>query len=356
MATSAQSSGGIDLIPGYQHRLTAGEIGEWNQWGRLRKVLLGTWEHTRWPWFNDGGLPENLDYIADDRRAVMIDNGGKLMSDTDPKLLAALQGEIAALRSTLEGFGVETHTLRAPTAQEVAMSSFAGGGFVQGYAAEPFWLLGNHLVENMWRSPQGHQSYKWSARDLVQPWIDADPAVRHHCPPFTKPVERIGVDGDYYYEGGDVEKVGDGNVLVAVERHSTNDRGAEWLRRLLEDDGFKVTIVHLNDTGILHLYAVLCLAGPGLAIAYKPSFPGGVLPAPIDDWDVIWLDDDEAQAMGACNIMVDRTHMIIPSACPRLADELAQHGVTAVPVDITNHAPFGGGLRCLAGVIHREID
>jgi hypothetical protein len=33
----AASDGGIDLIPGYRHKLTQASIGEWNLWGTLKR-------------------------------------------------------------------------------------------------------------------------------------------------------------------------------------------------------------------------------------------------------------------------------------------------------------------------------
>jgi hypothetical protein len=42
----AASDDGIDLIPGYRHKLTHAYIGEWNLWGRLKEVAVGTPEGT----------------------------------------------------------------------------------------------------------------------------------------------------------------------------------------------------------------------------------------------------------------------------------------------------------------------
>ena len=41
-ALICESDGGIKLIPGYRHKLTQVPVGEWNLWGRLREVVVGT--------------------------------------------------------------------------------------------------------------------------------------------------------------------------------------------------------------------------------------------------------------------------------------------------------------------------
>jgi len=38
----ASANGGIELMPGYKHKLSQSGIGEWNLWGRLREVVVGT--------------------------------------------------------------------------------------------------------------------------------------------------------------------------------------------------------------------------------------------------------------------------------------------------------------------------
>lgn len=49
-----------------------------------------------------------------------------------------------------------------------------------------------------------------------------------------------------------------------------------------------MTVIELADTGIIYLYAVICIVGPGVAIACEDAFPGRDLPDPIKDWNIIW--------------------------------------------------------------------
>jgi N-dimethylarginine dimethylaminohydrolase len=164
--------------------------------------------------------------------------------------------------------------------------------------------------------------------------------------------------GDYHFECSDILIVGDGNVILAYDSHnkSSNPRGCEWARRILEDDGFKVTVIELADTGIIHLYAVICIIGPGVAIACEDAFPGRVLPDPIRDWDVIWCSLEEAKATAPCAVNIDRNTVILPRGAPRVCRAVSDLGFDVIDLEFSAHAMAGGGIRCTTGVIHREID
>ena len=72
------------------------------------------------------------------------------------------------------------------------------------------------------------------------------------------------------------------------------------------------------DTGILHLYAVICIIGPGLAIACEGAFPGRKLPEPLKDWNIVWCDLAEAKAAAPCAVNIDRKTVLLPRAASRL--------------------------------------
>ena len=83
----AASDGGIDLIPGYRHKLTQASIGECNLWGRLREVVVGTPEGTILP--NYEAVNEKV--TAPEFMEMMRKYGGKLAKDIRPDYYAALE-------------------------------------------------------------------------------------------------------------------------------------------------------------------------------------------------------------------------------------------------------------------------
>jgi len=185
--------------------------------------------------------------------------------------------------------------------------------------------------------------------------VDSDPSVLLHSCPLPSP----GVEGgDYFFEVGDLLIVGDGNVIVAhgEDATSSNLRGCEWAKRVLEADGFTVTILALPKTEILHLFAVICIVGPKIAIAYEHAFPGKVLPEPLKGWNIIWCDYEEAKQTAPCAMNIDRKTVLLPTKALKTRKALTDLGFDVVHLDFAAHAKAAGGIRCATGVIYREID
>jgi N-dimethylarginine dimethylaminohydrolase len=347
-AVFSDSDGGIDLIPGYRHRLTTAGIGEWNLWGRLREVAVGTAKDVTIPQYE----PLFDKYVEPGSLDLIKRWGGAMLEEAAPDLVAAFEREGDELVRIYESFGVKVHRPRAILPQEMAYSF--GGGANNMFPCDAFWPVGRNIIETSWRKKAGWPA-KWATRETYQSKVDADPAVLVQSCPLPAPATD---DGDYYFEVGDLLTVGDGNVIVAYgeDGTSSNLRGCEWVKRALEQDGFAVTIHRLPRTALLHLYAVICIVGPGTVIAYEDAFPGRVLPAPLEGWDVIWCDEAEARATAPCAVNIDRNTVVMPSESPKTNQALRDRGFEVVDLSFATHASFSGGLRCATGVIHREID
>ena len=346
----AASTGGIKLIPGYRHKLTAAPIGEWNLWGRLRDVVVGTAEGAIIPHYEPVYEKVTDPWLVN----LTKEHGGELLKDAVPDYYAALEQESDNLVKIYESHGVKVHRPRPITLQETAYSFGCGSSRV--FPCYPFWCVGRNIVESSWRK-MVQRPMKWSVRELYLPYVDADPSVHLLACPMPSPGNGPGT-GDVYFEVGDLLIVGDGNVILAYDAvgTSSNPRGCEWVKRMLEADGFKVTVIRLPDSGILHLYAVICIIAPGVAIAYEGAFPGRELPKPLEGWDVIWCDLNEAKATAPCAVNLDRNTVLLPRKAPMTCKAVAKLGFNVVDVEFSAHAMSSGGIRCATGVIHREID
>lgn len=344
----AESNGGIQLIPGYRHRLTTAGIGEWNLWGRLREVVVGTAKGFVIPEY-EPVYEGNADPAV---IAITKQHGGKLLAEVAPKLYADLERESEELVKIYESYGVKVHRPRAIWPEEMAYSFGHGANSLM--PCDPFWCVGRNVIETSWRKKAGWPQ-KWAIRDLYQAKVDSDPSVLLHSCPLPSPGPQ---GGDYFFEVGDLLNVGDGNVIVAYgdDATSSNRRGCEWAKRVLEADGFNVTILKLPKTEILHLFAVICIIGPKTAIAYEGAFPGRVLPEPLRGWDIVWCDFAEAKHAAPCAVNIDRKTVVLPTGAPKTRKAVAERGFDVVHLDFSKHAMCAGGIRCATGVIHREID
>lgn len=102
------------------------------------------------------------------------------------------------------------------------------------------------------------------------------------------------------------------------------------------------------------MFAVMCVAGPKLVIAYRDAFPKG-LPEFMDDFDVVWANREEALATGPCAVMLDENHILMPEETPALNRKLEAKGLTVVTVPFAHHAKLCGGIRCKTSVLRRDI-
>lgn len=332
----------------YVPAATQDDYGEFNMYGPLREVALGYEQNMVLPEVT-GEIEEIYGSIVQPELLAMVkEAAGRPIAQVHPEYTARLESEAAALREAYEAHGVTVQIARAATPEEIALVGRGSPAFTQMYAAEPIWIVGRNVMENAWASDIAW-AHLYPLREVHQPYIDADPAVRH----FTAPIPTAG--RDYSYEGGDVINFGDGRVLVAASRSSTNARGAEWVRRMLAADGYRVDVTTLPDVGIHHLFAVMCPAGPDLVIAYEDSFPDGLPVLIADDFDVIWANREETIATGPCAVMIDPTTILMPTETPRLNDELCARGLEVVTVPFSAHSLLAGGLRCKTSVIRRAI-
>lgn len=344
----ASSNGGIELIPGYQHKLTTAAIGEWNLWGRLKEVVVGTAKEFIIPHYEPSyegvAAPEVVEFTKV--------HGGQLLKEAVPELYASLEAESEALVKIYEFYGVKVHRPRSIRPEEMAYSFGHGANNLM--PCDPFWCVGRNVIESSWRKLAGWPM-KWSIRDIYQSKVDADPSVLLHSCPLPSPGA---LGGDYFFEVGDLLNVGDGNVIVAYgeDKTSSNLRGCEWAKRILEADGFKVTLLKLPKTQILHLYAVMCIVAPKTAIAYEGAFPGRVVPEPLKDWDIIWCDYAEAKQAAPCAVNIDRNTVVMPTKARKTIKALSDRGFEVIDLDFSAHASCAGGIRCATGVVYREID
>ncbi len=291
----------------YMPAITKQSYGEFNLYGKLKEVIVGHNQNLRLPRLTEEIRAAYQSVLQPDFYDLCEKAGGQLLSEVAPDFLEGLNREAEALIQVYQDFGVKVHVAREVSESEIATCQNSNE-FTQVFAAEPIWVVGRNVLENVWASDIAWASIA-PVRELHQPFIDNDSNILHYTAP------RPTTTRDYIYEGGDVLNLGDGRVLVSTGTSSTNIRGAEWVKRMLEHDGYQVYVTDIKDTGIHHLFAVMCIAGPKLVIAYKDAFPEG-LPEFMSDFDVVWTNREEALATGPCAVMLDSQHIIMPEETP----------------------------------------
>jgi N-dimethylarginine dimethylaminohydrolase len=340
-ATSTQSSvDDPDVGP-------ATRIGCFSEYGTLRAVVVGSVDGLAYPAWSP-----NVRYLSGSIRDLLVDAREPEVDirKQAPGAWEALRGQIEEIVATFERHNVQVLRPRPFEPLELGYLGELQGGHSLLYPADPIYVLGRHVIETCIRRPFRRKE-AWPTRDVLMPFIDADPEVQH----VAIPRAHLGPAGNEgpgpFLEGGDIIILGN-EVLCGNTDLTSNRAGSDWLARYLSPFGYRVHPVPVYGTW-LHLLGVLALLREGLAIAHLPAL-GGRLPKPISSWDVIEVSEQEARMLATVGMSLSPSLHIIDRRLERVIGELERRGIEPVPVDVDVLSQWGGAVRCVALPIARD--
>lgn len=97
----------------------------------------------------------------------------------------------------------------------------------------------------------------------------------------------------------------------------------------------------------------MCLLREGLVMAHLPAL-GGELPAPVRDWELIEIDEAQARMLATVGMNLDERGHLVDRRLTRVFDELVDHGMEPVPVEVDALSQWGGAVRCVTLPIARD--
>jgi glycine amidinotransferase len=324
------------------------QLGCHSEYGRLNAVVVGRTDGLRYPAFN-----RNIRYLSGEIAELLSSAppGGSVdVRENAPQLWEQLTEAVERVVDTFTENGVTVLRPRPFAPEERTYLGELQEGASLLYPADPIYVLGKHVIETCIRRPFRRKE-AWATRTVLQPLIDADPEVRH----VASPRAELGVAGHEgagpFLEGGDIIVIGQ-DVLCGNTDLTSNAAGSAWLRRYLEPFGYRVHAVAVTGTW-LHLLGVMCVLREGLAMAHLPAL-GGALPAPIADWDLIEITEEEARMLATVGMNLDARRHLIDARLERVIGELERHGMEPIPVDVEHLSAWGGAVRCVTLPISRE--
>ena len=120
------------------------------------------------------------------------------------------------------------------------------------------------------------------------------PAVRPFAPSSGGPGP--------YLEGGDIICF-QNHLFVGESDIATNRAGTDWLSDYITPFGYQVHPMPMHGS-ILHLLGTMVLVADGVLLLYRDELNCD-LPAPLADWDVIDLTEEEARAYATVGVSLD---------------------------------------------------
>jgi N-dimethylarginine dimethylaminohydrolase len=137
----------------------------------------------------------------------------------------------------------------------------------------------------------------------------------------------------------------------------SSTRGVEWLRALLEPQGYTVLQVSLHEE-CLYLDIMLSLPREGVAIVCPEAFVEGI-PSQLRDWDMVEVTPEQARS-DACNgPPIDSSNYIVPwsdvDGGTTVQNGLEAHGITCRGIKYDHHHEDGGSIRCSTHPLVRRV-
>jgi glycine amidinotransferase len=324
-------------------------VGVYNEWGKLKEVLVGNNAMDTLPrWSPDWGRYHGFKEMLEGLEGVPV-------SRAFPERAKGANEQTDALAKVLQDHGVIVHRPRLLNEAEIAATPV--GVFAQ-YARDPQVVIGKHIIETNFRNicrNKEHLGYEQLFRERSA----EDPEARHVRMPDTTALLPGETEIDFFddprpfIEGGDTFVIGK-DILVGFSSLASSPAGVVWLQRYLGPENYRVHVVNLTPEW-LHLDCIFAVIREGLCMCYMPGLKDGRLPEPIKDWEVIEATAEEAHTLGCNTICLEPGVVVVGAEHQRLIKEIEKRGGTAVAVPFDKVSEWGGGIRCSTHPLARSV-
>ncbi|MDO4489062.1 MAG: arginine deiminase family protein [Eubacteriales bacterium] len=265
---------------------------------------------------------------------------GTLLSVGDPEKQKKWEQERLDLIAVLEKYGVEILRPRDLTEYEIESGKEHGVGNM--FVRDPFFTIGPYVIEGSIRL-QHRTNEVLPVRDILTSQVYGTNAI-YVAVPRADTSAGPNSDAGPFLEGGDVI-VYNKNVFVGNSGRASNTAGVQWLKQLLEPQGYTVTEVKLTPD-VLHLDCAMSLVREGLMIVSEEAFVDGV-PEIFDGWDKIKVDPEQIKYLALNGLPIDdKTYITDYMFKDTIGGELEKRGITVEYVHFDISRSYGGSFRC----------
>ncbi len=323
------------------------KIEVYNEWGRLREVVVGIEDDTIEPEY----VPAMI-WLDEEGKEYCRKFGGRRTASFRPDIVEEIRKELEMFAETLEICGVTVHRTRPmvnPVEKEY-LNCVQRGNMLFG-GADFFRVIGNKvLLLNSFRLAFRRKQV-FMVRPLLKQLLEGT-GTGYICTPPPSPQYNLldtFLEEDLFLENGDIMCEGR-NVYVGVSGNASSVAGIDWLRSFLGPD-YTVHLIALKKEHF-HLDWVLSLNRPGLLTYCREALVSD-LPGPLKNWDKVEVRPEERA--GANNLSIDHNTIVVAEQHGRIAEEYRSRykmNVITVPLDWT--IQYGSGPRCLAAVLRRD--
>jgi N-dimethylarginine dimethylaminohydrolase len=302
------------------------KISSYNEWSRLREIVVGTATNANWP----GNDPI---YMSEQETTLWKET--PLPTGPVPQWIVDEANEdLQELADTLVSCGVAVH-------RPIDMNFPALGGMYNYCPRDRLLIAGNVIVDT---------TMKYPCRDME---IVALEEVVKDNPLLVMPKDK-----GHVLDAANVCRLND--TLLFLESSSGNYPAAHWLQDRLPQ--WKVETC--NFYAGVHIDSTVVPLREGLVLLNGERVTEETCPKVFKKWDKIYVDEVVPQGFYqypyaskwiAMNMLVvDPKTVIMDSKQPDLIRKLEQWGITVIPLELRHSRTLGGGFHCVTLDTWRE--
>ena len=323
------------------------DFGAYTDFGTLRAAIVGSAEGLTLPPFNP-----TLHHYNKELQSALKASGQRPLDvrTAMPERWEKTVIQLDALADLYQQNGVRVYRPRGYSSEEHRYLAELQPGASLLYPADPVYTVGKHYIEvNIRRAYRRKEVFP--LRDLVAPLLAADPEAHHVVMPAALPFAPSYAGPGPYLEGGDIVCYKK-HLFVGESGIASNRAGTEWLKSYIEPYGYEVHPMPMKGN-LLHLLGIMVLVREGVLLLFRDELDCE-LPAPIRDWDVIEISQDEAAAYATVGVSLDDRRYVMPTQLGRIGEELSRRGIEPIEFDYENVSYWGGCLSCSTHAIARD--
>ena len=303
------------------------KIHSYNEWDRLRSVIVGSATHANWP-------TSDRVFAQESERTLWRDT--PVPSGVVPQWIVEEANEdLQGLVDILEQAGVEV--LRPTDMDFVALD-----GMYNYCPRDRLLIAGDVIVDPAMMYP---------CRDQEAHAYEFLLSHDHRC--LTMPR-----DSDMILDAANVCRLND--TWLFLESASGNRAAATWLQAQFPN----INIEICNFYAGVHIDSTITPLREGLVALNASRVTPENCPQVLRDWDKIWIDDVVAQDFYqypyasrwiAMNMLsIDPSTVIVDRAQTQLITTLEQRGITVIPHTLRHSRTLGGGFHCVTLDLWRQ--
>lgn len=297
-------------------------IHSYNEWDPLQEVVVGRADFANWP-------SQDPVFAKESEKTTWHES--PVPSGPVPDwIIDEANEDLDVLSNTLEQYGCIVHRPKALDYQE--------RGGMYGYCPRDRLLIyGDTIVDPAMMYP---------CRDMEIEALD-DIVYRANT------VHRMPRNDRYVLDAANVLRLND--KMLFLESASGNYQAGQWLMAKFPD--VKIEICQFYSG--VHIDSTIVPLREGLVMVNASRVNMDNLPNVFDNWDVIWVDDQQIVPQGfyqypyaskwiALNLLVlDPATVVVDKHQTTLIKTLENHAFTVIPLELRHSRTLGGGFHCV---------